>query len=134
VTLPSDEFFRRRRPCKFPPSSSFNLSTIRSSRDVNILCLLLLACLKPTPDFTGGTEKWAGRDLDSRPFGYQPNALTMLSYRPPCISALPIRDCIVIIISVFQQSRPENNYFSFMFSWHGGIVWLFLDTLSLRIG
>jgi hypothetical protein len=26
--------------------------------------------------------KWAGRDLDSRPFGYQPNALTKLSYRP----------------------------------------------------
>src|SRR3990170_5891884 len=28
---------------------------------------------------------WAGRDLDSRPFGYQPNALTMLSYRPSAI-------------------------------------------------
>ena len=27
-------------------------------------------------------EKWAGRELNSRPFGYQPNALTKLSYRP----------------------------------------------------
>ena len=26
--------------------------------------------------------KWAGRDLNSRPFGYQPNAPAKLSYRP----------------------------------------------------
>jgi GNAT superfamily N-acetyltransferase len=25
---------------------------------------------------------WAGRDLNSRPFGYQPNALAKLSHRP----------------------------------------------------
>jgi hypothetical protein len=27
-------------------------------------------------------QKWAGRDLNSRPFGYQPNAPAKLSYRP----------------------------------------------------
>ena len=37
---------------------------------------------------------WAGRDLDSRPFGYQPNALTMLSYRPS--SAILQNNCLFI--------------------------------------
>jgi hypothetical protein len=29
-----------------------------------------------------GKKWWAWRDLNSRPFGYQPNAPTKLSYKP----------------------------------------------------
>ena len=43
---------------------------------------LLQQCKADTFKMDQKNTWWAGRDLNSRPFGYQPNALAKLSHRP----------------------------------------------------
>ena len=66
----------------------------------------------------GFVKKWAGRDLNSRPFGYQPNAQAKLSYRP-LDGANYYR-----LSTVFKGFRNSFNWFAAILEWARSPVWI----------